>query len=375
MKRVARARAGPQNERVRWLRVAVLIAPCATGAAACGLASNGTAGAGGDSGAGRLDAGAIGAEGGSGDGTVGDGSPTTADGALDAAPPPDTGPPCTPAGTTACFAVPPGWSFVARATPEGTTCPEGFSQPTEWLEGPSSNPNECTCSACDVTDPPSCTGGPVSVFYDFAGNQTCGLIGIPGQNGNNPAGACLRDMFVGNYPTNDDDKYTPSPPQGGACSAPATPQPANVTYAETAYTCSPDGSQAAGCSAGVCAPSLPPPFAPCLEQSGDVPCPGAPFTVKHLAGTSVSITCSDCGCTVSATCSGTMTLFPDTACAGIGVPIPADGACHLAGTDGGVYQSYRFVGATDDVACVLGAPPPPPPPPTLTGTATICCAQ
>jgi hypothetical protein len=369
---------------VRWL--VVLLAPAVT-LAACGLDITGTGdvpGGGDDGGIVVADSGVlppIGADGGSPIPLPDTGAPTSDSSSPplgDGSPPPlDAGggdaASCAPSGSADCFAVPNGWSLVAYATPSHTNCPSGWTQnPSNWVEGPSANGNLCACGECSTTADPSCTGGAVSVFYDFDGSKSCALPGLPPQNGNNPAGACLTDLYNQAYPKNSDLKLVPPAPQGGSCTSSSMNQPQNVAYASTATTCGADSPASAGCVGGVCAPAIAAPFVACVEQSGDQACPGAPFTTKHLVGSDVSFTCGACACTVSATCEGTMNLYPDNKCGGKSITIPVDGTCHPLPANGGTYQSYEFQGKTTAIQCTPGAAPANPPV-MLNGATTICC--
>ncbi|HEY2516779.1 MAG TPA: hypothetical protein VGI39_38175 [Polyangiaceae bacterium] len=373
---------------MRWRSALAVLAPSFCAAlAACGLDASGTGSGfepGGDSGVSIQDAGGGAdvtlmvdgggnggdASGGNDAGSVADSSPLPP---FEAGPPSDA-PVCSPTGTADCFTVPSGWALVAYAPAAGTACPSGFGQnPTDWVGGPQSNADECACSSCTVSDPPSCAGGPITAFFDFDGTKTCGLAAMPSQNSNNPAGACLKDVSNAAFPAGTDVRLIPTGPDGGECKAPGTPAKDKVTYAFTGRTCSPDSATAAGCSGTTCSPQLSSPFLACVAASGDVSCPGAPFTAKYVVGTDVSYDCGDCGCGVTATCTGTLTVYADPNCKDMnGLPLVVDGTCHNAGADGGKYASYQYVGNATNVGCTIGAPPPAPAP-TLTQTTTICC--
>lgn len=296
------------------------------------------------------------------------------DSSPDSAPdaPVDAPPDATCSITNGCVVVPAGWSLVAIDTAQPTAaCPTGFANaaPVDVVESPNVGANACACQACSISTPPDCNAGAVKVFYDLGGMQ-CGAAGVPAQNDNNPAGACNSDMYQGSY-ANLDLKYVPPAATGAACAAPAVQQKQNVTYGSHARTCAPDSAAAAGCNGNECTPSLASPFSACIAMSGNQTCP-APMTVKHLVGTDVSYTCSACPCTVSATCSGTMSLYEDNNCTMGLHPIAADGQCHPSGTNK-MFRSYKYAGTASNVSCSAGNVPAPQNV-ALVGQETICCA-
>lgn len=321
-------------------------------------------------GSGRLDAAAPDGEttddGGAAEaGNVGDGA------ALDGA--------CDPA-TAGCVIVPPGWTLVAFAPSQTPPCPSGFQSPSNVVEGPDASA-ACTCGGCSVTGQPSCASGQVGVYYDYAtvGTGTCATTSLTGPLHNSPAGACGGgdggDMYHGPY-NPFDIKYVSPPPSGGTCSAPGAAT-GNVTYTGQARACVPVSPQAAGCVGDACMPTLPSSYKACLMQSGTAACPAGPLTVQHVVGSGVSFSCSDCGCAVAGTCSGTVSLYTDTKCKTFGLALPADGTCiNVASVGSGStnFNSYTYDGGIPaGVHCTLSGPS------TaqnvaLAGPATICCA-
>lgn len=302
---------------------------------------------------------------------------------------PATGPDAGDTGTSAvacdggpgCVVVPPGWTLVAFASSQSAACPAGYATPDDLIEGPDAS-NACSCSACTVTGPPSCASGSVAVYYDTVtapGSGQCGTPGVSPMLDNSPAGQCGSgsDVYHGDYSLYDIE-YIPPPASGGSCSAPGSATGA-VTYAAQDRTCVPQTPQAAGCVGDACMPDLAAPYSACIMQSGVAACPPGPLGVQHLAGSGVSFGCSACGCSVSATCTGTVTLYTDTKCTKTGVTIPADGSCNrittLAGPGTHVYEAYTYAGnAPTSPSC------------TASGTSsaenlalaqqvTLCCAQ
>jgi hypothetical protein len=284
----------------------------------------------------------------------------------------DSGGPCTAA--TGCVVVPNGWSLVAFATTQSAACPAGFTQSTDLVEGPVTA-SACACGACTVTTQPSCAAGPVQVFYDTANSSGGGNCGMPGSVTplhNSPAGSCGTDVYQGDYSAFDLE-YVPPPPSGGACAAPGAKK--NVTYASQDRGCAPDSQQAAGCVGSTCVPSLSGAYKACITAPGAMSCPPGPLSVQHLVGTDTSFGCSACTCTVGGTCTGTVTLYSDTACTNRALPIAADGTCQsLPNNLASRYSSYIYRGdAPQGVNCqTSGASTAQNV--ALASAATICCA-
>ncbi len=270
---------------------------------------------------------------------------------------------------------------MAFAPSQGTACPNGFAtaSPTEVVEGPNTT-NACACGTCSVGTQPTCAAGAIATFYDIHGpaTNTCGLPANPAQLGNNPAGACDTDLYKGNE-DGLDLKFVAPGASGGQCTS-AGQATGNITYASQDRVCTADNGQAAGCNGNQCTPNLAAPYLACVAQTGAVSCPaGSAFTQQHTVGTSVTLTCSACGCNVSATCGGHVALFTDNACKNGETDIAADSQCHAgpaAGT-GGIggtdFGSYEYVAdAPSNVACAstgtstAGNV-------ALTSEGTICC--
>lgn len=287
--------------------------------------------------------------------------------------------PCN--GAAGCVSVPLGWSLVAFAPDQSKACPAGFNTPTNLVENPDAT-SACTCGACSVTGQPSCASGPVGVYYDYVsgGAGTCGTPGMVPQLNNDPAGACGSgsDVYHGSY-LPFDVAYVPPPSSGGSCSAPGSAK-GTVSYGLHDRTCVPMDAQAAACDGGTCTPSLASPYSACIMQSGTTSCPPGPLGVQHLAGTGVSFGCSDCGCSVSGTCTGSITLYTDSQCANPGVTIPANGSCNRISSLPNSASTYTF-GAyiytakpATSVKCTSSGSSSAENL-ALTNTVTICCAQ
>jgi hypothetical protein len=289
-------------------------------------------------------------------------------------------------GSAGCVVVPSGWTLVAFAPNQSTGCPSGFESPANLVEGPDTS-GACTCGSCTVTGQPSCASGAVDIFYDDVatseGAGTCALPGMTPSLTNDPAGSCGNvanggGVYAGNYALFD-IKYVSPPVSGGTCSVPGAAT-GSVTYSALDRACVASSPQSANCVGGACAPSLEAPYSACIMQSGSVACPAGPLGVQHLAGSGVSFGCSTCGCSVSGTCTGTITLYSDTKCADIGVKIPADGMCRRVSSlpdsaDTYTFESYTYDGgAPGSVSCSASGSSSAESV-ALAEPVTICCSQ
>jgi hypothetical protein len=194
--------------------------------------------------------------------------------------------------------------------------------------------------------------------------------------GNSPAGSCLTDVYQGDY-RNLDIEYIPSPPTGAACMTPGVAQNGNVMYAAQVRTCPISDAQAAGCNGNVCTTPALGAYNACITAPGNVPCPVDFSRARHVVGTGASFTCSQCGCTVSAKCAGTVTLYSDMNCQNAPLDVPADGSCNrissLTSKPASSYNSYIYKGGTpQNVACTTTGSSSAQNV-TLDNEATVCC--
>jgi hypothetical protein len=276
-----------------------------------------------------------------------------------------------------CVVVPGGWTLVAFAPNQASSCPAGFaSAPSvDVVEGPSAAA-ACTCGACTVTSTVSCAAGSVAGYNDYkstAAAGSCASVDMPSPLANDPPGSCGTDIYQGDYSIYD-VMYDAPPPSGGTCSAPGVAHNAAVTYTAHDRTCAPDSPQAANCTGDICRPMLPPTYGACIAAPGAQACPQGPLGVQHFVGTSAAFTCADCGCAITATCSGTITLFTDTGCTK-GANAISSNVCVPITAKAATYKAYEYVGGTaQNVAC-QAAGPGSAQDVTLTGEETLCCAQ
>jgi hypothetical protein len=273
--------------------------------------------------------------------------------------------------------VPSGWTLVAFAGNQTTSCPSQSTQ-SDVYEGPNAS-SACGCN-CQVTTMPTCAAGPINVMYDANFNHSplsCNMAGSPAQMKNQSS--CNTDMYGGGailgYKSLD-LSYTLPPPTGGQCTASSVETSSALTYAAQDRICTPNTEP---CTGNECTPSFGG-LDVCVAANGNMACPGSPFTHQHIVGGAATFTCSgsSCGCSLTGTCTGTVTLYTSMNCTGganTTLVIPADGQCHdesAAGSNS--YASYSYA----------ANPPPSSCDPTGTSTAqnvtqpnlqTVCCTQ
>jgi hypothetical protein len=295
-------------------------------------------------------------------GTSSDGGPATG----------STPSPCANS-AAGCVAVPAGWTLVAFAPSQASSCPTGFdtSPSQDVVEGPSAA-NACSCGTCSVSQPPTCAAGSIAVSYDSVAVGVCDKPANPSPLGNSPAGSCGTDLFQGDY-SSYVIEYTAPPPSGGTCTAPGVQTASAVTYASKDRLCVPDSANAAGCDGGTCHPDVSGPYEACIAAPGDVACPAGPLSVQHEVGTSAAVACPACACSVTANCSGTLTLYTDTACKKAPYAI-STGVC-VGISSASTYHAYQYTaGSPTNIACQAGAPSAAQSV-TLAGPQTVCCAH
>jgi hypothetical protein len=278
-----------------------------------------------------------------------------------------------------CFIVPDGWSLVALSMAPGMPCPPNFgaTSASNVVGGPDAT-GACSCGACTVTTQPSCSVGTVHGFYDTKRTAAAGTCSTPDTMpvlSNSPAGSCLTDIYDGGYGTFDVEYDGPTTASGGACTSPGVASSKPVTYTSEGRSCVANDPSLVGCKGNACTPMPPPGFQVCIAAAGAQACPQGPLRAQHLVGTSATVTCDDCGCTVSGTCGSdaTITLFTDTSCTRGGNTMPANTCTTINGNP--TYQAYQYDGgAPDKVACQAAASSSTPSV-TLVDEQTICCTQ
>jgi hypothetical protein len=259
--------------------------------------------------------------------------------------------PTGPATCTCGLSAASGFTLVAYAADRSAGCPSDMTQ-FDLVTGPTAGPGACACGACAVTATPSCSMGSFASDFDTSTSPACGTRAISHPCNN---GACT--PVPGTYGQH--GRAVPPPPTGpGACTAPGV---ANQAAAQSA----PVRACAESATRCACDPALSPAFHACMRAPGDVACP-AQAPNKHLVGAGAAVTCGACGCTLAATCGGSITFYSDTNCTTSLFTI-TDTACTLEGT--GTYSSYLWQGKTS-TSCTLG---PSAATAGLTAPSTICC--
>lgn len=237
----------------------------------------------------------------------------------------DDGPGCD---ESKCGAVPTGAKHVGlvdRAIP----CPAGYVQ-TDVVEATAGD--GCTCS-CAVGAKPTCPGNG-SIATAYGGTAACGSTGLTLTS---PATDTCGDLGV----TGSTAKFfkgTAPPPIGGTCTPTTKVDKAGVQ--RNRRLCEP---KAGTCQAPICNT----PFLECVEVAGA--CPAA-FPNARTVGTDFALTCPACACGLSASCSGTLTLYKDADCKGPTTTLTVDGTC-IATTDGVTVSSFKYKPSPATTAC------------------------
>jgi hypothetical protein len=290
--------------------------------------------------------------------TCGDGSPSPRadaggpgdDGSADD----DGGDPFVPGCTTGACSIPapPGWIVVLFGPPT-SPCPAG-SLDVPLFEDATVPPNACTCGACDVTTPPSCSQGTIATNLDNFAAPSCDLTGgsLPANDG----GCVVQNFNLGMH-----IKVTAPPPTGGACNAPSTVPASAVT-----------STHSHACAAPSCEACAAPGVVACAITNGDQACP-PDLPTKHLVGQRAEAHCTgDCAtCTVTGgTCTGALRIFDQPKC-GIPTNMYTSGACQP--TNATTAAAYIWTALPAFAArCEAGAPPSNATA-SLLGTRTVCC--
>jgi hypothetical protein len=288
----------------------------------------------------------------------GDTMPSRTDGATDAThadsePPTDAGPSDAPvlvdAGGDACAActlVPPiGWSLVAFAGATTVGCPVGFTT-MDVREGPEGG--TCSCGACQTITAPTCT---TENFTSTVGTS-CEDAG--------PSFAASGSSCAAAPGTLPGSLAIAGAQVAGNCAAPAVADASTVTSQSDRICVPPEPCLA-------CNPGLSPDFEVCIMTPNNVACP-AGTSQMHVVSPSYSLECTVCNCTLTGTCSGTLTFYTNTDCSGASSTLLTNGTC--AQTSGIPFSSYVFDGGLTSTSCVSGTSTAAFEPTSLM---TVCC--
>lgn len=234
-------------------------------------------------------------------------------------------------GCDACAdVVPAGWTPVLASTTK-TSCPSGWggldTRPTDPVVGQFA----CSCNPSNQVSP-TCTSGSTSV----TNGASCGGGTTPiTVNGN----TC---MTFGPVTLQASEVVPPVTASGGSCTATATANQAALSTTTIAL-CTP-----LGCPIDLCTNQPPSGFSACLEQIGDLSCPGD-FPTKHVVSDAFQVDCTgQCTtCDASATCTGpAITFYDDCTSKGFVTAINADGKCNITGVGGAVVAGATYGAGT-----------------------------
>lgn len=241
------------------------------------------------------------------------------------------------AGFECVTSAPSGWTLVAFASTSGGTIPAGCSgaytkNVAIGHAGLTVPPAQCGCT-CPLAQAQGTTCPNLSVGGYSQNACNTGTLDqtLPASSTCADFGSAQGSLFATEgAPTSQGSCGTPSP------SKTLPPLQWASSFAACGYTAN-DGDGGV-CEAGsrcIQAPSSAFASKACVAQSGDVACPGAPYTNKTVVMTSDDDTrdCSACSCNASGgSCSATMSGYVQGSCGGSGTTFPI-GQC-TAGGDG-----------------------------------------
>ena len=296
-----------------------------------------------------------------------DGMDNDCDGLIDCADSDCTG----PVDGRECVApAPAGWTLVAFAPGDVTTCPAGYGDLVKVAEAPSSTDAHCTC-ACDCAGLKNnpCVHGTLGVVI----GNTCSAFNA---NLNVTGGCDSLGQMLGNFNSIKAKPLGVTPVD--VAGKPALP---GTQPGASGATCLPAASKAIGCAGEeACLPkaisaSL------CIQSPGEVACPAGPFTKRTVVGAPGPAddqrSCAACACTSSAASCANPTFSGYTAddCSSNAAPAVIDNSCTTAmGGDWHYADHFIYSAAPTAPTCALkGAAP------NVMGTITpkdartICC--
>ena len=271
-----------------------------------------------------------------------------------------------------CVAAPAGWQgpveIYEGPLPPACEAPyaggeyDGHAAPLAF--GPAS----CASCTCGAPSGSSCSTRVTGYATSSCGGSSVGAT--------LPAGACT-DVRV--LSGDRGVSVASGVAAGGSCAASGggVTNRGAATWQAAGRACSLSATAAAGCAAGsTCAPTPRSPFLArfCVTQSGDVACPGAPFTDRHVyyAGSADTRGCTSCACGAAAgvSCKGVVQTFQQSGCSGSSQAMSPPTACTSLpnGTKSALYSALPLGGAC---AASGGTPTGTV---TLVGATTFCCS-
>jgi len=247
--------------------------------------------------------------------------------------------------------VPPGWQLVEAAFGTSTPAACGAAWATNdtlLFDGLVAPAASCGC-ACGAPQSVTCALPAKSCTYD-AVQGTCNCN--PTQN--LASGVCL--------PTGVGGAGGTPVASGGSCVATPSTSVPPLSWAGQARVCEPTGTATL--------PDLG--FHLCIEQSGDVACPGVVFVNSHIehVGANDDRSCSACTCGTPSgvSCGGTIADFKDTGCTQPNGDLGLNPTACSGYAGGGVEYQAAPSGGSCGAATVT-----PTGVATPTGDVTVCC--
>jgi hypothetical protein len=268
--------------------------------------------------------------------------------------------------------APSGWTLVAFAPGDSASCPAGSSGLVNVAEAPTPVDTKCGC-ACDCTGPENnpCVHGTMNVGI---GTQ-CGAVGGPLDitGGCDPIGL----KFGGKY-----NSIKATPLGVTAIDVTSNGVVPNTQPGANGVTCSPDTDPAGGCASDQTCLTKSIYGSLCVQQAGEVPCPGSPFTVRRVVGAPGMVddqrSCGQCTCSSSATgCSNpTFAGYTDGSCNSAPSPaaVVSMTCSHTASGDWDNDDHFIYKATPDNQSCnVKGAPADVMGTLSVQSPTTICC--
>ena len=273
---------------------------------------------------------------------------------------PDVPLPSSCSGAYACaIAAPTGWSgpfalYDGNPNNAPSSCPTlaAVNVVTGYVDV---DGGAATCSACT-----SCTVG----FTAAVQMSNNGCQSLTCDAGVASANTCV-DLTVCAH----DTSLAISSPSFSCTTTGPAPTIPPVAFDEEGVGCAAQQIVPIDCAAGnVCVPTPSPPFDPqlCVGMAGDVTCPGAPYSVKHVFQTKVDDTrgCSACGCTLH-DAGVTWTAYISPTCGGVPLGVGTSGCA--------IVTNFKAIRGTTTGSCAVTGPGSPTGGVTGATPYTVCC--
>jgi hypothetical protein len=243
--------------------------------------------------------------------------------------PPDVPPHPKCNGGVCVDAVPNGWTgplVLDDDTGSPPACPSAYpSMAYNGNRSPNAPAAQCGCT-CGSVNGATCGAPDVSIYDQSQCQSFC--------NKYSNVSSC---QSTSSCNTGSSVRGTPGQASGGSCSKTPSKTVPNWSWGKNGRACG-GATLAMGCmGSAVCAPAPSAPFAAvCIQQTGDVACPGGTYSQKYVfyGGYTDSRDCTTCNCDQpnGVMCTGgTVTIWDASSCQGSYATIAVDGSCHSAG--------------------------------------------